>query len=469
MRLIRKEETICAPATGSGGAISVIRISGPQSFSICGKIFFPSDKNIRLSELKGFTIIYGDIRTGDETIDDVLVSIFRAPHSYTGENSIEISCHASPYIQRRIMELLISHGAVTALPGEFTQRAFMNGKMDLSQAEAVADIVASKTRSAHRVAINQMRGGFSSEIGKLRSELLNFASLIELELDFGEEDVEFADRNELKSIISSAKGLADSLAKSFLLGNVIKNGIPVAIVGKPNSGKSTLLNALLMEERAIVSEIPGTTRDSIEDTIMIDGIDYRFIDTAGLRETTDVIEIMGIKKTHEKIDNASVIMLVDEVTDDPVSINDRAIAIREMLMGSGKRLFILINKVDLSDAARVTELERSILAEDSDVLLFISARENYGLDKVRSELGNVIVKEKLNSDEVIITNSRHYEALLKVSESLSRVEDGLSSNLPEDLIAIDIRQAIHYLGEITGEITTDELLGNIFRNFCIGK
>jgi tRNA modification GTPase len=469
MGLIRKEETICAPATGSGGAIAVIRISGSQSIDICGKIFFSLDKQTQLKEYKGFTVVYGEIRSGEEIIDDVLVSIFKSPHSYTGEDSVEISCHASPYIQKKILELLIGFGATHANPGEFTQRAFMNGKMDLSQAEAVADIVASTTRSAHRVAINQMRGRFSAEIGKLRSELLNFASLIELELDFGEEDVEFADRNELKAIISTVKGLADSLAKSFLLGNVIKNGIPVAIVGKPNSGKSTLLNALLNEDKAIVSEIPGTTRDSIEDTIVIDGIEYRFIDTAGLRDTTDVVEIMGIKKTHEKIDHASVIMLVDEVSDDSESINKRANAIRDMIRDSGKRLFILINKVDLSVPGLQEELRKNIHAENPDVLLFISARENYGLDQVRLKLGQVIEKDNLSSDNVIITNIRHYEALLRVSESLSRVEDGLNKNIPEDLIAIDIRHAIHYLGEITGEITTDELLGNIFRNFCIGK
>jgi tRNA modification GTPase len=467
--MIRSGETICAPATGSGGAIAVIRISGSQSFNICEKIFFPLGKGIKLSDQKGFTIIYGDIRSGDEIIDDVLVSIFIEPHSYTGENSIEISCHASSYIQRKILELLIQNGATLALPGEFTQRAFMNGKMDLSQAEAVADIVASSTKSAHRVAINQMRGGFSAEIAMLRSELLNFASLIELELDFGEEDVEFADRTELRSIISRVKELSDSLARSFLLGNVIKNGIPVAIVGKPNSGKSTLLNALLKEEKAIVSEIPGTTRDTIEDTIVIDGIEYRFIDTAGLRETTDVIEKLGIKKTHEKIDQATVIILIDEITDNTESINQRARSIREMIRGSGKRLFILINKVDLSAPERLEELEKNILTESQDSLLFISAKEKIGLDELRLKLSQVVEKERLSSDSVIITNIRHYEALLRVSESLSRVEKGLENNIPEDLIAIDIRQSIHYLGEITGEITTDELLGNIFRNFCIGK
>jgi tRNA modification GTPase len=469
MGIIRREETICAPATASGGAIAVIRVSGAQSFGICSKIFFPLDKDINLSDLKGFTVVYGDIRDGDEIIDEVLVSIFRAPHSYTGENSIEISCHASPYIQRKILELLINHGAIPAFPGEFTQRAFMNGRMDLSQAEAVADIVASGTKSAHRVAMNQMRGGFSAEISRLRSQLLNFASLIELELDFGEEDVEFADRKELKTIISSSRGLADSLAKSFLLGNAIKNGIPVVIVGKPNSGKSTLLNALLNEEKAIVSEIPGTTRDTIEDTIVVDGLEYRFIDTAGLRETTDVVEMMGIKKTREKIDLASVIMLIDEATDDAESINERATAIRKMISGSGKRLFILLNKADLSVPHEMALLEKQIVTDRGEVLLLISAKEKSGLDQVRLRLGQVIEKENLNSGDVIITNIRHYEALSKVSESLSRVENGLDNHIPEDLIAIDLRHAIHYLGEITGEITTDELLGNIFRNFCIGK
>jgi tRNA modification GTPase len=469
MGIIRKDETICAPATGAGGAISVIRMSGSQSFRICEKIFFPADASIKIGDLKGFTLVYGDIRSGEEIIDDVLVSVFRAPHSYTGENSIEISCHASLYIQRKILELMISSGAIPALPGEFTQRAFMNGKMDLSQAEAVADIVASTTQSAHRIAIKQMRGGFSAEIGKLRSELLNFASLIELELDFGEEDVEFADRNDLKSIIGKVIRLADNLAGSFLLGNAIKNGIPVAIVGKPNSGKSTLLNALLKEDKALVSDIPGTTRDSIEDTLVIEGLEFRFIDTAGLRETTDVIEIMGIKKTHEKIDNAAVIMLIDEINDDAASINTRADSIRSKIQGSGKRLFILINKIDLAVRESMDDLKKNIVAEKDDVLLFISAKEGRGLDLVKHKLSEVVEKDKLNSDDVIITNIRHYESLTKVSESLGRVWDGLGANIPEDLIAIDIRQAIHYLGEITGEITTDELLGNIFRNFCIGK
>jgi len=467
--MIRTEETICAPATAIGGAIAVIRISGPDSLNICNKIFYPLDNSIKLLDQKGYTVVFGEIRSGDILIDEVLLTIFRAPHSYTGENSAEISCHASPYIIRKILELLIVNGALSAMPGEFTQRAFYNGKMDLSQAEAVADIIASKTSSSHKIAVNQMRGGFAVEISRLRSELLNFASLIELELDFGEEDVEFADRKKLKSIIIRVKELTDKLANSFMLGNVLKNGIPVAIVGKPNSGKSTLLNALLMEERAIVSEIPGTTRDTIEDTIVIDGIEYRFIDTAGLRETSDVIEVLGIKKTHEKIGQASVILLIDEVSDSAESIIKRVQSIREMIRESEKNLIILINKIDTDSANHQSELTKEIIPEEKETLLFISAKEKTGLEDLRSKLSDVVMKGSLSTDDVIITNIRHYEALLRVSESLGRVISGLEDQIPEDLIAIDIRQAIHYLGEITGEITTDEILGNIFRNFCIGK
>jgi tRNA modification GTPase len=467
--MIRSELTICAPASALGGAIAVIRISGQQSFEICERIFYPTDNDVKLSDQKGYTVLFGEIREETSVIDEVLLTVFRVPRSYTGENSAEISCHASQFIVRKILELLIKNGAVSAAPGEFTQRAFFNGKMDLSQAEAVADIIASKTSISHKIAINQMKGGFSTEISRLRHELLHFASLIELELDFGEEDVEFADRNKLKSIIISVKELADKLAGSFRLGNALKNGIPVAIVGKPNSGKSTLLNALLMEERAIVSEFPGTTRDIIEDTIDIDGIEYRFIDTAGLRETSDIIEVMGIRKTHEKISQASIVLLIDEVLDSAGPINKRADTIREMIKESDKRLIILINKTDMASAVLQEDLKSQISLYENETLLFISAREKTGLEELRLRLGELAMKEKLSSDDIIITNLRHYEALTRVSESLGRVLSGLNEMIPEDLIAIDIRQAIHYLGEITGEITTDEILSNIFRNFCIGK
>jgi len=467
--MIRFEETICAPATAIGGAIAVIRVSGTNSFDICEKIFIPSDSNIIIKQQKGFSILFGEIRFDNEVIDEVLVSFFRAPRSYTGENSIEISCHASPYVITKILQLLINNGAVSALPGEFTQRAFRNGRLDLSQAEAVADVIASSTKSAHRVALNQMRGGFSAEIGKLRADLLGFASLIELELDFGEEDVEFAERSELKKLISKVKDLADKLSDSFKIGNVIKNGVPVVIVGKPNSGKSTLLNALLKEDKAIVSDIPGTTRDTIEDTIVIDGIEYRFIDTAGLRETLDVIEGLGIKKTYEKISQASVVMLIDEITDDSESINKRIRAIREIIKEKDKKLILIINKCDKSQSGQEEELVEKLELIKSENLVFISAKEKLGLDNLRLKLGESIGREQLNSNEVIITNVRHYEALTHVSESLDRVLTGLENSVPEDFLAIDIRQAIYYLGEITGEITTDEILGNIFKNFCIGK
>jgi tRNA modification GTPase len=314
-----------------------------------------------------------------------------------------------------------------------------------------------------------MRGGFSSEIARLRSELLNFASLIELELDFGEEDVEFADRNDLREIIVRVKDLADSLSESFSLGNAVKNGIPVVIIGKPNSGKSTLLNALLMEDKAIVSDIPGTTRDTIEDTIIIEGMEFRFIDTAGLRETTDVIESLGIKKTIEKISQSSIVLLIDEISDDPELINSRLNAIREKINDTGKSLVVLINKSDTAAANQVEELRQRIYLIEGERLLFISAREKIGLDNIRSILSSIVLNKKISSDSVIITNIRHYEALRKVSISLERVINGIEKRIPDDLIATDIRQAIYYLGEITGVITSDEILGNIFRNFCIGK
>jgi len=467
--MIRSEETICAPATSGGGAIAVIRISGSQSIDICTKIFFPADSKINLKDLKGYSLVYGDIKKDGEIIDDVMVSVFRAPHSYTGENAVEISCHASSYIQHTILGLLVRSGALPAQPGEFTRRAFLNGKMDLLQAEAVADIIAASSEAAHKVAINQMRGGFSKEIERLRSQLLNFASLIELELDFGEEDVEFADREKLKELVNSTKSLADKLASSFLLGNAVRNGIPVTITGKPNSGKSTLLNTLLMEEKAIVSEIPGTTRDTIEDTIVIEGIEYRFIDTAGLRETSDIIENLGIKKTHEKIEQASVILYIDDISDTSESINKRINEIKNLISDSGKKLFILINKIDQDKQGRVRDLSCSIEINEADTLLFISAKERIGIDDLKQKLGEIVLKERLRTENVIITNIRHYEAMIKVSESLGRVLEGLETHIPSDLIALDIRQAIHYLGEITGEITSDEILGNIFKNFCIGK
>ncbi|HOX75441.1 MAG TPA: tRNA uridine-5-carboxymethylaminomethyl(34) synthesis GTPase MnmE [Bacteroidales bacterium] len=467
--MIRNEETICAPATSGGGAIAVIRISGPDSIPVCDRIFFPSDRKIRFSEQKGYTIVFGEIRSDEEIIDEVLISVFRAPHSYTGEDSVEISCHASPYIQQRIIELLIRGGARAAKPGEFTQRAFFNGKMDLSQAEAVADLVASDSRMAHRIAINQLRGSFSDEISMLRADLLHFASLIELELDFGEEDVEFADRSKLVEIVDKVLNISEKLTSSFSLGNAVKEGVPVVIAGNPNTGKSTLLNLLLKEEKAIVSEIPGTTRDAIEDTVVIDGIRFRFTDTAGLRETTDIIENLGIRKTHEKIESSSIILLVADINEGIVSLDDVLKKIRKQFPVEDKKIVVVVNKIDTVENGNRKFIFKILLKQASEILLFISAKTGEGINELKSVLSRIVESDRLNSENVIITNIRHYDALLKVSESLRRVRSGLDASLPEDLIAIDIRHAIHYLGEITGQITTDEILSNIFKNFCIGK
>ena len=467
--MIRTGETICAPATSVGGAIAVIRVSGSRCIEICDKVFFPSEQKIRFIEQKGYSIVYGDIRSAEEIIDEVLVSVFIAPHSYTGEDSVEISCHASTYIIQKILELLVINGAVPAQPGEFTQRAFLNGKMDLSQAEAVADLIASHTSKAHRIAINQMRGAFSDEISILRADLLHFASLIELELDFGEEDIQFADREKLKEIVTRVLLITKGLTTSFSLGNAIKNGVPVAITGKTNTGKSSLLNLLLNEEKAIVSEIPGTTRDYIEDVIIIDGIQYRFIDTAGLRETKDVIEKLGIKRTYDKIDQASIVLLVADVNEGRKVLDDTLRGLRMQMAGKGKKLIILVNKTDADANGRRAEFDGTIELRKDEKLLFISAKTSSGIDNLKNMLGRMTGGDQLSTEDVIITNIRHYEALTQVSESLERVMQGLGDNIPADLIAIDIRQAIHFLGEITGEITTDEILGNIFKNFCIGK
>jgi len=467
--MIRTSETICAPATGKGGAIAVIRVSGPQSVAICGKIFFPSDIKIKVEDQKGYSIVFGEVRAGDDIVDEVLVSVFRTPHSYTGEDSIEISCHASGYIQQKILELLVRNGAVAAQPGEFTQRAFLNGKMDLSQAEAVADLIASESEKAHRIAISQMRGTFSDEISILRADLLHFASLIELELDFGEEDVKFADKNQLREIVLKVLTITKELTSSFSLGNVIKNGVPVVITGKPNTGKSTLLNLLLKDEKAIVSEIPGTTRDYIEDTVVIEGILYRFIDTAGLRETVDVLENLGIDRTYKKISEASVILMVADVNEGLAALDETLGDLRMQLTGSDRKLMILVNKIDNDINNKREEFCDKPILTNNEQLLFISAKTGSGIEELKSKLGKLAGSDLVQEESIIITNIRHYEALSKVTESLERVLSGLDKKIPEDLIAIDVRQAIHFLGEISGEITTDEILGNIFRNFCIGK
>ena len=458
-------DTIIALATPSGsGAIAVIRLSGSDAITIASK-YFKSVTNKKLYLQHTHTIHLGHIIENENTIDEVLLSLFKNPNSYTGEDVVEISCHGSSYIQQEIIQLFLRHGCRMATAGEFTLRAFLNGKLDLSQAEAVADLISSDNEASHQIAMQQMRGGFSSEINKLREELLNFASLIELELDFAEEDVEFADRSAFKKLIARINFVLKRLIDSFAVGNVIKNGIPVAIVGEPNVGKSTLLNAILNEDRAIVSEIAGTTRDTIEDEISIGGIGFRFIDTAGIRETEDVVESIGIKKTFEKIEQSQVVIYL---FDSSSSINNLYSVKLEIEKIKNKHpqkpLLVIANKIDQLDDIQLAKLN----AEIDDVQL-LSAKSGFGVEQLTHKLLDLINTGALRNNETIVTNSRHYDALLKAFEETQKVKYGLVTGLSGDLLAIDIRQALYHFGEITGEITTDDLLGNIFANFCIGK
>ncbi len=462
-----QQVTICAIATSPGlGAIATIRLSGEKAVEIADQIFHSPQKEKTLASQKPNTLHFGSILDGTELIDDVVVSIFRAPHSFTGEDVIEITCHGSVYIQQRILQLLIEKGATMARPGEFTQRAFLNGKMDLSQAEAVADLIASTTHAAQKVAMNQMRGGFSSELANLRKELLNFISLIELELDFSEEDVEFADRTQLKQLVAKIENILAKLKNSFQLGNVIKNGIPVAIVGETNVGKSTLLNALLNEEKAIVSDIHGTTRDVIEDVVNIHGTAFRFFDTAGIRETTDEIETLGIERSFSKLDQATIVILVVDTQSDFAIIASRIQKIRERI--TGQHLIIAANKVDKANVDTLKALNKMLL-ENNETLVLIAAKQKTNLDQLISEMQKAVSLESVDEDLVIVTNVRHFEALERAYDSIIRVEAGLESQISGDFLAQDIRECLHFLGEITGEITNDEILGHIFKNFCIGK
>jgi tRNA modification GTPase len=458
-------DTICAPATPPGsGAIAVIRISGQDSFSVCDKIFKSKKLNFKLTKAKTHTIHFGIIHENENILDEVLVSVFKKPNSYTGEDSVEISCHGSDYILQKIIELLIKNGVRFAEPGEFTLRAFLNGKFDLSQAEAVADLIASQSKTSHSLALKQMRGGFSDKIKELRQQLLNFSSLIELELDFGEEDVEFADRTELLKLLSKLESEITNLIESFSLGNVMKNGIPVAIIGKPNVGKSTLLNAMLNEEKAIVSEIPGTTRDIIEDTIVIKGVSFRFIDTAGLRVGRDEIETIGIERTHEKIKLASIVLYVFDISSTTIEqIKEVIEDFKNQIKNDKKRLILIGNKID-----KLIEMPDGFKDLIELETIFISAKRKENINLITESLLKSIITDDFQ-DTAIVTNTRHYEALTKALEALSNIKNGFKDNLPTDLISIDIRDALHYLGEITGEITTDEILGNIFGKFCIGK
>ena len=497
---IKNEDTICAPATIPGtGAISVIRVSGPDALTIADKVV--TCRKGSISEADGYTLKFGVIyniidncnsndcdalsnKSFKHVIDEVLVSVFRAPHSYTGENSVEISCHASSYIVSEIMSLLYAAGARAAEPGEFTQRAFLNGKMDLAQAEAVADVIASQNAAAHRIAFKQMKGGFSSELRGMRSELLELVSLMELELDFSEEEVEFADRSRLDSLLEQIIAHVGRLIDSFRLGNAIKNGVPVAIAGATNTGKSTLLNALLGEDRAIVSDVHGTTRDTVEETLNIDGILFRFIDTAGLRETTEVVEQIGIQRTFKKIGEASIVLGMIDLTRDFESTCETILSIVDKVDFTCQKLVFLLNKTDISEVNKNVTIENYIVSyidnkhvcggkisnDRNEVKIIpISAKTGTGLSDLRSYLAFSQRDLLGDSDTTLVTNQRHAQALSDARTSLLRVREGLAASLPTDLAAQDIREAIYHLGSIVGEISTDEVLGNIFANFCIGK
>ena len=470
-------ETICALATSQGGALNVIRVSGERAVEIVSGIFKPR-KGAPLADRRTHTVVFGDICTGGtEVLDEVLVTIMRAPHSYTGEDTIEISSHASPYITQQILISLLELGARQAAPGEFTMRAFLNGKMDLSRAEAVADLIASTSQASHRLAINQLKGGFSNELGALRNKLLKLTSLLELELDFSEEDVTFADRAELLQLCNEVEGVISGLAGSFSVGNAVKNGVPVAIVGETNTGKSTLLNALLREDRAIVSDICGTTRDTIEGLMTLSGVSFRFIDTAGLRETHDVVERMGIERTLEQLSKSSIALWLIDPTADTTQIEELA---RKLLpVCREKKLAVLVNKCDIVDPitlSRMMEWGKAMVEKygagvewDPRDLWAISARQGINLDRLEEFLVRSSAMPSIAAGDVVVTNVRHYEALVRALENIKEVKQGLADGISGDLVSEPLRAAIRNLSEIVGEVTNDEILGNIFANFCIGK
>jgi tRNA modification GTPase len=459
------KDTIIALATASGaGAIAVLRVSGPKAISVSNTLFKSiHDKN--LLNQPTHTIHLGHIVDGDRVLDELLLSIYKNPQSYTGEDVVEISCHGSSYIQQEILQLFIRNGCRSANPGEFTLRAFLNGKMDLSQAEAVADLIASDSAAAHQIAMQQMRGGFSSEIKKLREELLNFASLIELELDFSEEDVEFADRRQFEDLLQRIVKVLKYLIDSFSTGNVIKNGVPISIIGAPNVGKSTLLNALLNEDKAIVSNIAGTTRDAIEDELIIEGVKFRFIDTAGIRQTDDTVESIGIKKTFAKMAESQVIIqLIDASLISKANTADiLASLVETKAQYPEKETLVVLNKMDLADKALLSKVFSELEP------LHMSAKTGTGVELLKTKLLDMVHMGKLQNNDTIITNARHYDALRLALENIQKVQVGMQTGLSGDLLAIDIREALYHFGRITGEISTDDLLGNIFANFCIGK
>lgn len=461
------QDTICALATANGmGALGIIRISGEDAFQITNRVFEGKD----VTKVHSHSVHYGFIKDGDENIDEVMVSVFKAPKTFTTENSVEISFHGSPFIAKRILEVLTKNGARMAKAGEFTQRAFLNGRIDLSQAESVADLIASENEASRKVALNQLKGGISQEISILRTELLNFTSLIELELDFAEEDVEFADRTALKNLIQSLKLQLQSLLDSFQYGNAIKNGVEVAIIGKPNAGKSTLLNTLLKEERAIVSEIAGTTRDTIEEVLHIGGNAFRFIDTAGIRETKDVIEEIGVKKAKEKITSTNILLYLYDEFD---STEEEVISFVKEFHRDDLEIVLVHNKIDLNQGYFEndfdTKLQAELFPDYTTQIIGISAKDQTGIDAIKHVLTDYIETLKSDESNVVITNQRHYEALQKSLDSVNRVEEAVSQNIHTELLAYELRSALEHLGEISGEFTNDEVLGNIFSKFCVGK
>ena len=473
------DNTIVAPATARGGAIAVVRVSGLNAIRCVDRIF---TGRVPLASAPGYSMHYGSIREADGTLlDEAVVSVFRAPHSYTGENAVEIACHGSEYIVSRILSLLLAGGAKMAAPGEFTQRAFVHGKMDLSQAEAVADLIAAQTAAAHRIALKQLKGGFSDELAGMRAELLHLASLMELELDFGEEEVEFADRAQLLDLVGKVLAHCEKLIESFRLGNAIKNGVPVAIVGNTNSGKSTLLNAFLGENRAIVSDIAGTTRDTIEETCNLDGVLFRFIDTAGLRESDDTIERIGIERAYEKLAAAQLVLATLDLT---APLQDLTASAKDIAgrISEEQQLVFLLNKADAVPVETTSEARRALsplLSAPGRQLYIISAKSGIGLEDLRHALASTWRDLDIAAETSLVTNTRHLEALQNAATALGRVRDGLAipddspvpaaTAIPTDLLAQDLREALYHLGSITGEISTDEILGNIFRYFCIGK
>ena len=459
------QDTICAIATAQGGAIGCIRVSGPEAIEITSCIFTPAATNRELGDSKPYTLTFGRIYDGSEVIDEVLVSLFRAPHSYTGENSTEITCHGSAYILQKVLQLLIKNGCRMAAPGEYTQRAFLNGKMDLSQAEAVADLIASSSAATHRLAMSQMRGGFSKELATLRDQLLHFTSLIELELDFSDhEELEFADRSELCQLANNIEKVIARLVNSFNVGNAIKNGVPVAIIGETNAGKSTLLNVLLNEDKAIVSDIHGTTRDIIEDTVNIGGVTFRFIDTAGIRETSDTIESLGIERTFQKLDQAEIVLWMIDATNAQAQITQ--LAGQLLPRCERKQLILVYNKADLVD-----NIQNSIPDNFPDNVqsITLSAKKREHIEELQRMLITSAHLPTITQNDVIVTNVRHYEALNNALEAIHRVQEGLTNNISGDFISQDIRECIFHLSDIAGEVTNDMVLQNIFQHFCIGK